>query len=342
MLAPALPPLVSSPYVEIRETSYGGRGVFATRALPAGTALHVSSTPSASIVYRDFRLEACADCFAYDSGRTWKLSAGGGAARFCSEVCRAAWEARVGALGLEAWERVEGWVRAARAGLEDDEEGIPPDEDSIDRAWAVVVEDTEQGTASARRKEHSAALALLRYHDALGFLLSGIITAYADPALFAATMHLVPTARPYASAYALKAHVASLRTLRALLPAELLPYATVRVARALVARDAKNSFAMWSMPEDDSAEMLGFGIWPHASFFNHSCAPSIAKRRVGREWQFALARDVHEGEELCISYIGESELGTMGAEERRKALKDAWGFDCVCARCIKQSGLDCP
>lgn len=331
-----LPPLPSSPYYEIRDTTYGGRGVFAKTDLVAGTALLRSPTPSASVIYREFRLEACAECFAYDLGRTWKIGAADKAVRFCSEQCRDTWEARVGPAGIRAWEATEAWVRTAKNLGDDEITAEAPDENTIEQAWTIV--GTLDGLgARALRKELTAAHGFPAYPDTLAFLLSGIITAYEDPSLFAETMHLAPTTRPYSSSRVLASHVASLRTLRAILPAELVPFATPQVARALVARDARNSFAMWTVPEDDGAEMLGFGIWPNASFFNHACAPSVAKRRVGREWQFALEKDVREGEEMCISYIGETELRSMDVEARRRTLKDSWGFECICTRCTDES-----
>jgi SET domain-containing protein len=42
-------------------------------------------------------------------------------------------------------------------------------------------------------------------------------------------------------------------------------------------------------------------------------------------------RDVAEGEELCVSYIDETEP----VAERAKALA-AYGFVCACPRCVSQ------
>lgn len=44
--------------------------------------------------------------------------------------------------------------------------------------------------------------------------------------------------------------------------------------------------------------------------------------------EFYTLRDVHAGEELCISYIEENDE----AQKRRKALKH-WFFECACKKC---------
>jgi hypothetical protein len=330
--------LPSSPLIEIRATNYGGRGVFARTPIAAGTLLHTADTPSAHVLFRVFRHEACPECFAYNAGRRWRVPGASGVLRLCSKPCRDGWEARVGEVGLEAWAAVEGWL-AKRAAPEPDEmRGEPPSEADIDAAWAEAERAAAalRGEGKARRKAEQDARAQLPYPDALFFLLTGFLTAYADPELFAATTQLVPTARPYDNEDTLRAHVAAYVVLLALAPTALRPHITAASCRALVSRDAHNSFGIWSQPEDDGAEFLGFGIWPTASFFNHSCEPSVVKRRDGRAWVFTTARDVDEGEELCISYLGHREVKEWDVTSRQNRLKNSWDFECGCTRCIRE------
>jgi SET and MYND domain-containing protein len=117
---------------------------------------------------------------------------------------------------------------------------------------------------------------------------------------------------------------------------EMLPSVTASVCRQTVARDSNNSFGIRSL-EDDGCEYFGWGVWPEASFFNHSCQPNVGKRRVGREWQFWAARDIECGEELLISYLGgdEEDLDHVGRRDRLRV----WGFDCSCSRCAES--VDC-
>ena len=76
----------------------------------------------------------------------------------------------------------------------------------------------------------------------------------------------------------------------------------------------------------------GFALYPVASLLNHSCAPNLARARVGpglRSAAFVALRDVEAGEELQISYVCVSRPGAR----RRAALRAAYGFDCCCERC---------
>jgi hypothetical protein len=67
---------------------------------------------------------------------------------------------------------------------------------------------------------------------------------------------------------------------------------------------------------------------------NHSCAPNVHgawNAMRGRQTMFAL-RDISEGEELVVSY-----LGNMGEEQprkdRRESLRADFGFVCQCTKC---------
>ena len=71
----------------------------------------------------------------------------------------------------------------------------------------------------------------------------------------------------------LKAHVCSYLQLLALVPTPMLPSVTATVCRQIMARDSNNSFGIRSL-EDDGSEFFGWGVWPEASFFNHSCQPA--------------------------------------------------------------------
>jgi SET domain-containing protein len=103
-------------------------------------------------------------------------------------------------------------------------------------------------------------------------------------------------------------------------------------AYPFLSRHLSNSFGIWELPITSESENLGSAMYPSASYFNHSCSPNVMKVRLGREIQFVTSREVHSGEELCISY-GHTE---RAVEERRQVLQDCWGFDCNCNRCINE------
>ncbi|EJU03945.1 hypothetical protein DACRYDRAFT_30942, partial [Dacryopinax primogenitus] len=101
-------------------------------------------------------------------------------------------------------------------------------------------------------------------------------------------------------------------------------------------RDACNSFGIRSQTHGSESEFLGYGVWPSASYFNHSCQPNIRKDTPGRAWVFQTNRDIGSDEELRISYLGDTAPEEMGVDDRRKQLRQTWGFDCDCLLCLAQ------
>ena len=178
----------------------------------------------------------------------------------------------------------------------------------------------------------------IRSPDTLFGLLSGVICSNSQH--WPNFLSLNPS-QPYTSLALLRETIAAYLQLLAVLPSTLIrPLVLSRpVLEAILARDRANSFGIWSTsPETDSEdpEMLGHGIWTSASFFNHSCSPSVKKWRTGRGWMFAAARDISAGEECCISYI-RGEEDTLDVNARKKRLQSGWGFVCACIKCIGES-----
>ncbi|EGO01216.1 hypothetical protein SERLA73DRAFT_179334 [Serpula lacrymans var. lacrymans S7.3] len=136
---------------------------------------------------------------------------------------------------------------------------------------------------------------------------------------------------------------------------------TSEMVRAVLARDPGNAFGIWELGQSvrsyldgvearderkeyegstmDSKEMLGWGIWPEASYFNHSCNPNVVKKRIARNLVFITTSVVQEGDELCIAYVDCDEIQTTeidefaAGEKRRELLRKWWFFGCACSRC---------
>lgn len=70
--------------------------------------------------------------------------------------------------------------------------------------------------------------------------------------------------------------------------------------------------------------MGGAALYVEASYFNHDCAPNVARFNIGDVAFFRTNRDVKQGEELCISYI-ESEC-LCESPAVRTALLGSRGF----------------
>ncbi|KAF5368345.1 hypothetical protein D9758_002427 [Tetrapyrgos nigripes] len=88
---------MTSQYFEKKKTFYGGRGLFATKSIPANTLIHTALSPYASVIYREYRKEVCAYCFAYafESNRNaWNIrhEKEGSGVWFCSNECKDLWE----------------------------------------------------------------------------------------------------------------------------------------------------------------------------------------------------------------------------------------------------------
>ncbi|KAG0197251.1 hypothetical protein BGX28_009249 [Mortierella sp. GBA30] len=102
--------------------------------------------------------------------------------------------------------------------------------------------------------------------------------------------------------------------------------------RTILYREVANSFGI----RDASDELLGFAVFPRASFFNHSCRPNIQKKRrqgeKARQMEYWSTGVIQAGEECCINYGDIS----SGLEERQERLEDMYFFRCSCPRCLEE------
>ncbi|KAK7946933.1 uncharacterized protein PG986_011254 [Apiospora aurea] len=75
-------------------------------------------------------------------------------------------------------------------------------------------------------------------------------------------------------------------------------------------------------------EKISCGLWPKASFLNHSCLPNCRCSFIGDMLILRATRDLPAGSELEISYLGDP-TAPLGREK----LMRIWGFACRCALC---------
>ncbi len=238
--------------------------------------------------------------------------------------------------------------------------------------------DDRQEKLVLRKNRARATASVLRLPtpnpDLLFFVLSGILCRYNDsvsigkgetqiPSQWSIMLNLCPSLTPYSSQSSLTETTHTHLQLLAILPIALLEDVILlsrSTIESILARDAGNSFGIWSAQgplnngqprssirndearsapkqlSDEDPEMLGFAIYPSASFFNHSCSPNIHKQRVGRSWIFSVgAAIVRADEELSITYI-RGEEDTLPLAARRKRLEEGWGFVCKCSMCLAE------
>jgi SET domain len=364
-----------SSHFQIKDTEYAGRGVFASRHIPKDTVLLKSDFIALSVLNREYRREVCAECFGYERGRNLKLRDSKVNFSYCSPECENQWRERRSSIEISAWESAEALIKTrlqkalsqpvayhTHAATSDSEDhgrdspvsnhGSVPNEDEIEKMWASVESTAHfirQARAGSKLKPHQkamqAAKTIVPDPTTLYWLLDGVLAHHssldeeenrARPNPWKAMLVLASDETPYQSEFHLRQHVYSYLQLLAILPQELLSSVTSQVCREMVKRDVHNSFGIRSL-DDEGSEYFGWGVWPDASYFNHSCSPNLAKRRIGRQWQFWAARDIEADEQLFISYLGGDE-NDLDYTERDLRL-DNWGFECSCSRCLDDQAV---
>ncbi len=331
---------------EIMPTAKAGRGAFASANVAAGTPLLETAEPVAFFIHRRYRKEVCAQCFVYNNGETLPHQSSNIGASFCSKACLYDWHQQDGTLASSAFGAVEALIKRKWKGdcavLLTDAERAKPCVDSIALVWKLA-EQKATGIISARQSRRPVkqdlrnleiALAAQPVPHLLNYSTSAVCAASCSPGRWSEVMDLCEAPTPYTNFSELNDYVTTYHHLLATLPVALLPYCTPPTLLGLAGRDAHNAFGLRSL-DDGGSECFGAGIWPEASYWNHSCAPNVEKERVGRRWRFWAKRDVKRGEELCITYLGGEEQD-IGVRKRREALKGIWEFECACRRCVDE------
>jgi hypothetical protein len=344
-----MPP--SSALIAVQAIPGAGRGVLAQQTLPPNTHVLDSPRPAAHVIFRQYRKEVCAQCFGYDRGRNLAVKDTTTGKVFCSEAGRGDWTREEEGLGVGAWCALEEFVRAKSKAvvstLSQCSVGDKPGEQDVLARW----EEAEKIASLHRRvrsvdasvkadKGHRRAMQNVCSQpvdpDILAYLLSGMISHRQDPERWDAEVEtLAMDPEPYKDIADLEAHCNAFLQLVSIVPRDLLQSCTAQVCQTISNASSHNSFGIRAGGEDGE-EYMGYSLYPEASYFNHSCLPNISKVRVGRTWQFRTAREVVEGEQLCITYLGGDEKD-LTVEERRQRLKGVWGFECMCERCRNES-----
>lgn len=122
-----------------------------------------------------------------------------------------------------------------------------------------------------------------------------------------------------------------LQGLKALLPADIAPESVVRAVQL-------NSLGCYTFPELVSYSehlrfLAGTALYKRASMFNHSCEPNVSHYSLGDVTFFRLLRNVKEGDELYISYIGSDLL--CESKSIRDEFLSSRDFSCACSKCSR-------
>ncbi|QIX00333.1 hypothetical protein AMS68_005850 [Peltaster fructicola] len=328
-----MPP--TSDLFELQDIANAGRGLIAIADISKSTKLLTCADPAVHVVFREYRKEVCAYCFHYDRGRSLPIRNNDIAKVFCSEACHLSWREHTAQIEIEAWQRLESFVKSnskvARVFTTDMLLGPKPTIEDIASQWAQCDDAIRKGPR-VRRKNKALPSMQAVYPDVLSFELSAILLHHKRRDVWDQDMAaLVFDETPYKSFTELQVTCNSVLQLATLLPPELIPSCSSSTSLTATAAGSHNAFGIRAGGEDKE-EYLAWAIYPDASYFNHSCDPNIDKQRIGRGWHFSAARDISQGEQLCISYLGGDEKD-MSVTERRTRLETVWGFICACQHC---------
>lgn len=361
-----------SPLFRVSETVYGGRGCFALSNIPTGTPIYECGPSLGSTIIRPFRKEVCTFCFHYDNGNTLKSRITQKIGRdmlslfFCSKKCIIDFNQHDSDQILEkslfAIERE--YLRTSTA--PEPEPELPPQE-IIDGDFQAYIDHEWENSETwnqnlckvkrSRRQKLIPCITSTEYAEAK-YVLAIICQAYkythkplpipraayaslsaeervrAELQLFE-TLQSTTDDKVKRYPYLLYSYINVFKFVRLVSPPELEPLITPMAVRRIIGRSLLNAFGIWSpsMTQSEETEYFGFGVFPLASFFNHSCDPNIKKTRIGNILTFCSKRPILEGEELCIDY---GNYLDEPLQQRQLELKE-WFFDCGCARCAKES-----
>eukprot|EP00092_Neocalanus_flemingeri_P005382 GFUD01005799.1.p1 GENE.GFUD01005799.1~~GFUD01005799.1.p1 ORF type:complete len:667 (-),score=156.69 GFUD01005799.1:117-2117(-) len=77
--------------------------------------------------------------------------------------------------------------------------------------------------------------------------------------------------------------------------------------------------------------MIGVGVYPQASYFNHSCHPGTTRYNIGKKLVLKSLTPILPGQEVCENYGQVFYFKTK--TERQKELSGRYWFECDCQAC---------
>eukprot|EP01025_Chloroclados_australasicus_P010355 TRINITY_DN14176_c1_g1_i10.p2 TRINITY_DN14176_c1_g1~~TRINITY_DN14176_c1_g1_i10.p2 ORF type:complete len:513 (-),score=47.05 TRINITY_DN14176_c1_g1_i10:458-1996(-) len=99
-----------------------------------------------------------------------------------------------------------------------------------------------------------------------------------------------------------------------------------------------NGIAYTPQMSSSDQDRIALGVFPVASFFNHSCKPNIQLRFVNDQVIARTIRQVERGQQLNISYG--PQIGAQNTNTRKELLQKQYYFTCRCQGCCdKQQQL---
>lgn len=331
-----------SQFFDVKRTVYGGRGCFASSLIPKGTVILESKRPVGSSVAKVFKKEVCLWCFAYQDGRTLKHRLQN-KLYFCSERCLSEFqEGDDNGMLTKALISFENAFAKNECDFAETE--VPEVTKDPATAIAQIWKDTEDWDLKiAKMKPTKRARFLPKltkddYAEArytisiIHSMFQGQKSQVSNELELFETLESSEPQKVEKYPYLTTAYSNIFKFLRLTCPEEFQQFITPQNVRDIIGRNLTNAFGIWSptTQDDEEREYLGFGVYPSASFFNHSCSFNVKKQRNGSTYTFMTTEDIEPGTELCISY------GISGDEslESRETTLEEWFFKCGCSKCL--------
>lgn len=352
-----------SPLFLVDNTKYGGRGCFAKFELEESQTIFECKHPLSSTIIKQFRKEVCTTCFTYQEGKTLKFKLSKQLPKqvyslyFCTQQCLQQFvNDDIDEILTTTLLNVEKYYTK---GLKNGDPPIkePPKEnlwETIDLEWKNVDlwESSIEHLPNHKLLNHLPIISDSDYTEIkyiFGILFQQfkfnhieiLSTKYYhqlnDQELKKFDLKIfdilqsneLPKVEKYP--YLLYSYINIYKFIRIIAPIEFSSFVSPQNIKRIIGSNLSNAFGIWSNsnnPQEDK-EYYGFGVYPCASFFNHSCDPNLIKMRVNNKLVFKTKRKIEPGEELCIDY------GNYLDEDvliRQSQLKE-WFFDCGCTKC---------
>lgn len=343
-----------SSYLQIKPTEYGGRGYFSTRVIPKGTEILRCKGPFTGVIFKPFKKEVCAYCFSYDQGknRKVKLESPGqtkasqpayGGVHFCTPECRDLWKSEIDHDGLisKALNQIEMWHSSKRKPSQPIEMQQATSTSTTEDLWEKAMTSASDNR-HLKKSQNTAPILESEEYDTARMVAVALVKKYRAVKGIREQSTMINEWNEFSELQSnetefltqfpamCSSHIKVYKFLCASMPKILQPYISAELIRNCVGREAGNAFGLWQLPLHPESECMGSNLYSIASFFNHSCDPSVYKERIGREMVFTTTRDILPDEQLYISY---GMLDNLGWEERVQQLNNQWHFICDCQRC---------
>ena len=96
-----------------------------------------------------------------------------------------------------------------------------------------------------------------------------------------------------------------------------------------------NAFGIYSITESGLAN-VGLGLYPLLALGNHQCDPSGVWSFEGDTIVLRATRPIRAGDAVTSSYL----LPREPPAARQQKLRESYRFDCACARCVREKGME--